>query len=150
MIVVAVGSHSSATFEHSWPWLAEKHAGAGANLLANVWGPVIGAKVVRYRTAVVLGIACQIVGIVVFGPRTATVYNGILYDWTKLKPYPELTLYALAWTEITLVIWQYLAIWKQILIPVYLGAGNAQRHPEGPCVYLHRQPCTACTSSLHA
>ncbi len=97
--------------------------GAGANLLANVWGPVLGAKVVKYRTVVLIGIAGQVVGIVIFGPRTASVYNGILYDWTKLKPYPELTLYAMAWAEVTLVTWQYLAIWKQVLIPVYLGAG---------------------------
>ena len=96
---------------------------AGANLLANVWGPVIGSKVVKYRTAVLVGIVGQVVGIVIFGPRTASVYNGILFDWTKLKPYPELTLYAMAWTEVTLVTWQYLAIWKQVLIPVYLGAG---------------------------
>ncbi|KAL0050688.1 hypothetical protein WJX82_005191 [Trebouxia sp. C0006] len=94
----------------------------GANLLANVWGPVLGAKVVKYRTAVLIAIAGQVVGIVIFGPRTASVYNGILYDWTKLKHYPELTLYAMAWAEVTLVTWQYLAIWKQVLIPVYLGA----------------------------
>ncbi len=97
--------------------------GAGANLLANVWGPIVGAKVLKYRTAVLLGIVGQVVGIVVFGPRTASVYSGILFDWTKLKPYPELTLYAMAWAEVTLVTWQYLAIWKQVLIPVYLGTG---------------------------
>ncbi|DBA79742.1 hypothetical protein WJX77_004526 [Trebouxia sp. C0004] len=94
----------------------------GANLLANVWGPIIGAKVLKYRTAVLLGIVGQVVGIVVFGPRTALVYSGILFDWTKLKPYPQLTLYAMMWAEVTLVTWQYLAIWKQVLIPVYLGA----------------------------
>lgn len=84
---------------------------------------MIGSKVVKYRTAVLIGIVGQVVGVVIFGPRTASVYNGILFDWTKLKPYPELTLYAMAWTEVTLVTWQYLAIWKQVLIPVYLGAG---------------------------
>ena len=99
------------------------HAGVGANMVANAWGAVIGAKVIKYRTAVLVGIACQIVGVLVFGPRVASVYNGILYDWTKLKPYPGLTLYALMWTEVTLVIWQFLALWKQILIPIYLGTG---------------------------
>ncbi|DBB04957.1 TPA: Na+/Pi symporter [Trebouxia sp. C0006] len=107
---------------HALALLVSGSHDVGANLLANVWGPVLGAKVVKYRTAVLIAIAGQVVGIVIFGPRTASVYNGILYDWTKLKHYPELTLYAMAWAEVTLVTWQYLAIWKQVLIPVYLGA----------------------------
>lgn len=93
-------------------------------MLANCWGAVIGAKVVKYRTAVLLGIACELVGVLVFGPRVAVVYNGILTDWTVLKPRPALTLYALMWAEVTLVTWQFLAIWKQILVPVYLGFGT--------------------------
>ena len=93
-------------------------------MLANCWGAVIGAKVVKYRTAVLLGIICELVGVLVFGPRVAVVYNGILNDWTVLKPYPGLALYALMWAEMTLVTWQFLAIWKQILVPVYLGFGT--------------------------
>lgn len=102
---------------------AESSFDAGANMLANCWGAVIGAKVVKYRTAVLLGIICELVGVLVFGPRVAIVYNGILNDWTVLKPYPGLALYALMWAEMTLVTWQFLAIWKQILVPVYLGFG---------------------------
>lgn len=97
---------------------------AGANMPANCWGPVIGAKVIKYRTAVLLGIACELFGVLVFGPRSAIVYNGILTNWTVLKPSPGLTMYALMWTEITLVTWQFLAIWKQILVPVFLGFGT--------------------------
>ena len=80
---------------------------------ANCWGAIIGVKVVKYRTVVLLGIVCEMVGVLVLGPRVAIVYNGILTDWTVLKPFPGLTLYALMWAEITLVTWQVLAIWKQ-------------------------------------
>ena len=100
------------------------HYVAGANMLANCWGPSIGAKAIKYRTAVLLGISCELVGVLVFGPREAVVYNGILTDWTVLKSSPGLTLYALMWAEMTLVTWQFLAIWKHILIPVYLGFGT--------------------------
>ena len=79
---------------------------------------------VWYRTAVLLGIACELFGVLVFGPRVAIVYNNILTDWTVLKPFPGLTMYALMWAEITLVTWQFLAIWKQILVPVFLGSGT--------------------------
>ena len=97
---------------------------AGANMPANCWGPVIGSKVIKYRTAVLLGIACELFGVLVFGPRVAIVYNNILTDWTVLKPSPGLTIYALMWAEATLVTWQFLAIWKQILVPVFLGSGT--------------------------
>lgn len=36
-------------------------------------------------------------------------------------------MYALMWAEVTLVTWQFLAIWKQILVPVFLGSGTCLR-----------------------
>lgn len=100
------------------------HGVAGANLVATVWGPAIGAKAVSYRTALLLGLVCQLVGLLVFGPRTVTIYWGILTDYTTLQPHPELTLYSLMWTAICVAIWQLLAIWKQVLVPAYLGNGE--------------------------
>lgn len=91
---------------------------------ANCWGAIIGAKVVKYRTAVLLGIVCQLVGVLIFGPRVAVVYNGFLKDWTVLEPFPGLTLYALMWAQITPVMIQLLAIWQQILLPIFIGFGN--------------------------
>ncbi|KAL3161411.1 hypothetical protein ABBQ32_010301 [Trebouxia sp. C0010 RCD-2024] len=88
---------------------------------ANCWGAIIGAKVVKYRTAVLLGIVCQLVGVLIFGPRVAVVYNGFLKDWTVLEPFPGLTLYALMWAQITPVMIQLLAIWQQILLPIFIG-----------------------------
>lgn len=78
----------------------------------NVWGSVIGANAIKYRTVVLLGTACEQVGVLIFGPRVAIVYSGVLTDWTVLQSYPRLTLYALMWAEVTLVTWQFLAIWK--------------------------------------
>lgn len=97
---------------------------AGANLTANCWGPVLGARAVNYRTAVILGIVCQTAGVLAFGPHTYTIYGGFLDSVTELKAHPELTLYAIMWTTITPVIWQALAIWWQILVPAYLGTGE--------------------------
>lgn len=97
---------------------------AGANMPANCWGAIIGAKVVKYRTAVLLGIVCELVGSLVFDPRVAAVYNGVLKDWTVLKPFPGLTLYALMWAQITPTVMQLLAIRKQILVPPFLGFGT--------------------------
>ena len=93
-------------------------------MLANTWGTVIGSKVVSLRTAILLGVMCQMIGTIFYGPRSTPVFAGILYDWTVLKPYPGLTLYAIGWTIITTVTWQFLAIWKRIMIPVYLGSGE--------------------------
>ena len=111
---------------------------------ANCWGPVIGAKVITYRTAVLLGIACELVGVLVFGPRVAVIYNGFLTDWTVLQSSPGLTLYALMWAEVALVTWQFLAIWKQILVPVYLGFGIC------PPPFSHPVPCHAQQHALVA
>lgn len=112
---------------------------------ANCWGPVIGAKAITYRTAVLLGIACELVGVLVFGPRVAAVYNGILTDWTVLKSSPGLTLYALMWAEIALVTWQFLAIWKRILVPVYLGFGTFPVPFLPACPLPFPATCTCCT-----
>lgn len=125
-------SHDALPQQDCWvPGLSSKGSlvFAGANMPANCWGAIIGAKVVKYRTVVLLGIVCEMVGVLVFGPRVAIVYNGILTDRTVLKPFPGLTLYALMWAEITLVTWQFLAIWKQILVPVFLGSGICSSPP---------------------
>ncbi len=107
----------------------------GANHVGNCWGPVLGAKVLKYRTAVILGLVCQTVGVLAFGPENYTVYGGFLGDWTRLKAYPELTLYALMWIDITPVVWQSLAIWHRILVPAYLGTGDCSNHlPVLPCI----------------
>ena len=52
---------------------------------AQCWGPLVGAKVLTYRTAVIVGIVFQAVGMLAFGSETYTVYSDVLRDWTFLQ-----------------------------------------------------------------
>ncbi|KAL3131924.1 hypothetical protein ABBQ38_007627 [Trebouxia sp. C0009 RCD-2024] len=47
----------------------------GATMPAQCWGPLIGAKVIQYRTAVVIGVVFQAVGMLAFGSETYTVFS---------------------------------------------------------------------------
>lgn len=98
---------------------------AGANNVAICWGPVLGAKVVKYRSAVLLGSVCQLVGVLAFGPRTYTICGGFLSPKFVFNTQPDLMLYATMWTAITPAVWQLLAIRRQILVPTYLGTGTS-------------------------
>ncbi len=100
---------------------------------------MLGARVVKYRTAVVLGVICQTAGVLAFGSRTYTVYGGFLDNIQQLELHPQLTLYAIMWTVITPVIWQFLAIWFQILVPAYLAIGELSCKPE-----ISPQPSCTC------
>ena len=84
---------------------------------------MLGAKVVKYRSAVLLGSICQLAGVLAFGPRTYTIYGGFLSTKFVFNTQPDLMLYAIMWTVITPVVWQLLAIRRQILVPTYLGTG---------------------------
>lgn len=96
----------------------------GANLIANCWGPAVGAKVLSCRTALVVGLICQSAGVLAFGPGAYTVYSGYLDHWEMVEPYPRLTMYTLMWMVVTPVIWEALAIWQMILLPAHLGLGQ--------------------------
>ena len=98
---------------------------AGANLMVNCWGPVLGAKVVSYRTALILGVICQSAGALAFGAEKYTVFGDLLQQWTKLEPYPRLTAYALMWIVAVPVVWQVLAVWQAVPVPAYLGTGQS-------------------------
>ena len=95
----------------------------GASLTANCWGPALGAKAVPFKIALVLGVICQSLGVLVFGPEEYNLYGGLLDQSKKLAPYPRVTLYSLMWIVLTPVIWQALAIWQKTLVPAYLGTG---------------------------
>ncbi len=95
----------------------------GANLTANCWGPALGAKAVPFKTALVLGVICQSLGVLIFGAEEYTVYGGLQDQSKKLAPCPRVTMYSLMWIVVTPVIWQALAIWQKTLVPAYLGTG---------------------------
>ncbi|KAL0049305.1 hypothetical protein WJX82_010880 [Trebouxia sp. C0006] len=93
----------------------------GASLTANCWGPALGAKAVPFKVALVLGVICQSLGVLVFGPEEYIVYGGLLDESNKLAPYPREAMYSLMWIVVTPVIWQALSIWQKTLVPAYLG-----------------------------
>lgn len=126
---------------------------AGANNVAICWGPALGAKAVKYRSAVLLGCISQLAGVLAFGPRTYTVYGGFLSSVFTLDAQPRLTLYAIMWTVITPVVWQFLAIRWRVLVPVYLGTGKISICADFGCTdcSIHRSKqeirCLMCSCS---
>ena len=109
---------------------------AGANLIANCWGPALGAKSVSFKTALILGLTCQSIGLMLFGPEYYVLYGGLMDDWTRLAPYPQVTMYSLMWIVVTPVIWQSLAIWQKTLVPPYLGPGKFAALSFAPCRFF--------------
>ncbi len=89
--------------------------------MISCWGPVLGAKAVSYRTAIILGVICQSAGALAFGAEKYTVFGDLLQQWTKLEPYPRLTAYALMWIVAIPVVWQVLAVWQAVPIPEQVG-----------------------------
>ncbi len=91
--------------------------------MVNCWGTVLGAKVLSYRTALILGVICQSAGALAFGAEKYPVFGDLLQQWTKLEPYPRLTAYALMWIVAVPLVWQVLAVWQAVPVPAYLGTG---------------------------
>lgn len=108
---------------------------SGANNLALAWGPVIGAKVVRYHFAAPVCAACAIVGALLFGERSASLYGGYLKKWSELQDLPELTLYSMVWPPVVLFVWQAVALWWQVPVVPYLGFGELHPHELGSRMY---------------
>lgn len=97
---------------------------AGASSLCIFWGPVLGARVVSYRTAVLLGVACQIVGNVALGPTHLTPYAGLLKKEVLLTNSPELVLYALLCVAVILPICHIVAYWQRMPLSPTAALGN--------------------------
>ena len=88
-----------------------------------------------FKTALILGLICQSIGLMLFGPESYFLYGGLMTHWNKLAPYPRVTMYSLMWIVVMPVIWQSLAIWRKTLVPPYLGNG---------------MPITICSLVLHS
>lgn len=113
------------------------------------WGPVIGAKVIPYRTAVVIGIVFQAVGMLAFGSETYTMFSGMLEEWSVLQQYPaRLTLYVLMWIQVTPVILHALSIWQRMLLPGYI-ATSMLPHNARHVASMPRQACRAYKHTKH-
>lgn len=97
----------------------------GANNLSLAWGPAIGAKVVGFEVAAPVGAVCAVVGAILFGDRNAPIYGGYLKSYTVLQDLPELTIYAMMWWPLVLLIWQVMALYWQVPVVPYLGFGES-------------------------
>lgn len=93
-------------------------------MVATCWGPALGAKVLTYRTTVILGVLCQTVGAMGFGIDTAHIFSGYLDKWTILQPHPVTTMYTLMWVSLISAIWQAISVWRRVLVPTHLALGT--------------------------
>lgn len=127
---------------------------AGAASMSIFWGPVVGAKVVSYRTAVFLQVGCQIVGNIVLGPHYLTPYSGVLDQGTTSADSADLLLYALLCVSFVLLVWHLLAYWQQVPLPPFtmlgkLTASTVSKKPPPVSVtsqYINFIVCAAVTS----
>ena len=106
---------------------------AGAAMVSTCWGPAVGARVMTYRTAALLGAVFQTVGALGFGRSTTQPFGEVLGDWTVLQPHPQTTVYTLMWIIITSAICQWLAVWRCVLVPSNLALGESQTSCTSEC-----------------
>lgn len=105
------------------------------------WGPVVGAKVLSARTAVILQVGCQVLGHVALGPHYLTGHTGVLRQGSTFADSPSLVLYALLCVSFVLLVWHLLAYWQQVPLPPYSMLGKDH--------WKHRQQevaAVSCTS----
>ncbi|DBA79749.1 TPA: hypothetical protein ACH3X1_008414 [Trebouxia sp. C0004] len=88
----------------------------GATSLCVVWGPLVGGRVLKYRTALLLEVTCQIIGIVAFGPHHLSPYSGVIKAGMGQSYDPELVIYSLLCAAFVLPLWHLLAYWMQVPI----------------------------------
>ena len=97
---------------------------AGAIGLCAFWGPVVGAKIVSYRTAVCCEVVCQFVGSIVFGPYSITPYVGVLKSGSLVNAPPELVVYALFCVTTVLPAWHLVSWWQRIPMSPFTSLGR--------------------------
>lgn len=110
-------------------WHSEVHLSveafrlAGAASLCVFWGPLTGAKIVPYRTAVLSEVGCQILGNVLFGPHHISPYAGVLNSGSiaSVANSPELVMYALLCVAVFLPAWHLAALWQRVPLSPITG-----------------------------
>ena len=105
---------------------------AGAASLSIFWGPVVGAKVVSHRTAVILQVGCQIIGNIVLGPHYLTPYSDVLAQGTRIADTADVLLYALLCVSFALLVWHLLAYWQEVPLPPFTTLGNNLNSQQEP------------------
>ena len=114
----------------------------------NCWGPTVGAKAVSYKTAVLLGLFGQTLGMICFGDNTYNAYGQFLTDKQPLQAHPLLTMYALMWVTVVPILWHLAGIWQKIILPVYLGNGKLRQREMCPPCHSHAKCIAYASKSL--
>ena len=115
---------------------------------ANCWGPSVGARAISYKHAVILGLIGQAFGLLVFGPEVHSAYGSFLDHREQLYIHPLQTMYALTWSLIIPLIWQLVATWQKIVMPMYLATGKRKRttcHRQQGVKVLRRSLASECS-----
>ena len=118
-------------------------------MVTTCWGPALGAKVLKYRSAVILGILCQTFGAVGFGTSTALPFGGLLEDWTLLRAHPKTTMYTLMWVSVVPAIGQAMALWRGVLVPTHLALGRAHCTAAFGCCCSHLYAAMTSIMRMH-
>ena len=99
---------------------------------------MVGARLITYKNAVLLEVACQIVGTVAFGPHFLAPYGGVLKRGTEILDSPELVMYALLCVTFVLPAWHLLAYWQHVPCSPFTELGkshgsNCHQLPQALC-----------------
>ena len=105
---------------------------AGATSMCVIWGRLVGARVLSYQTALLLQVACHLVGNMVFGPLELLPYSGIIKSTTKASFVPEFVIYALLCVTATLQFWHFLAFWRKVPVSPFAALGDHAVHQVVP------------------
>ena len=103
---------------------------AGATSMCVIWGPLVGARVLSYQAALLLQIACHLVGNMVFGPLELLPYSGIIKSTTRASFVPEFVIYALLCVTATLQFWHLLAFWRKVPVSPFAALGEQAVHQQ--------------------
>ena len=78
----------------------------------------------KYRTALLLEVTCQIIGTIAFGPHHLSPYSGVIKAGTAKSYDSELVMYSLLCVAFALPLWHFLAYWKQVPISPFTQLGK--------------------------
>ena len=79
----------------------------------------------KYRTALLLEVTCQIIGIIAFGPYHLSPFSGVIKAGMAKSYDPDLVMYSLLCVAFVLPLWQLLAYWKQVPISPFTQLGKS-------------------------
>ena len=78
----------------------------------------------KYRTALLLEVTCQIIGIIAFGPHHLSPFSGVIKAGMAKSYDPDLVMYSLLCVAFVPSLWHLLSYWKQGPIAPFTQLGK--------------------------